>query len=51
LLIRLCQQLSPAALPELEAMVADPGIASRFQNELVDCIEAIKERAAAAAKS
>lgn len=51
LLIRLCQQLSPAALPELEAMVADPGIASRFQNELVDCIEAIKERAAAASKS
>ena len=45
-LLRMAQHLSPNAIPHLETLVADSATAARFQNDLLDCIEAIKERAA-----
>lgn len=44
--VRMGQNLSPNAVPQLEALVSDAATVARFQNDLIDCIEAIKERAA-----
>jgi hypothetical protein len=41
---RLCARLSASAIPEFEAIIADPKTADRLGSELLDAIQSIRER-------
>lgn len=48
-LIRLASLLPPSSIPALEAMIADSQKLAGYQRELLDCIDAIRERMATVA--